>query len=95
MSMGRIVATVGPVSVTIIGGSATALSAGMVLVAAGAAAAIGFAGYGVYRYLSGGNDPSKFSSGPQVVEVPVDPSNRPTGVVGEGGSLTVVHRPDA
>jgi hypothetical protein len=63
MSAGRIIAAVGPASVTVIGGSAAALSVGTILVAAGAAVALGFAGYGVYRYFSGGDCPPELPSG--------------------------------
>jgi hypothetical protein len=63
MSAGRIIAAVGPVSVTVIGASATALSLGTVLVAAGGAVALGLGGYGVYCWLSGDNAPQALPGG--------------------------------
>jgi len=50
---GQIIASVGSVSVAVVGGSATALSAATVIIAVGAGAALCLAGYGMYRWLSG------------------------------------------
>lgn len=59
MSVNRIVAAVGSASVTVIGGSTTAVSIGTILVATGGAAALGLVGYGVYRWLSSNNAPKQ------------------------------------
>jgi hypothetical protein len=64
MSAGRIIAAVGPASVTVIGGSVTAVSIATVLVATGGAVALSLAGYGVYRWLSGENAPTQLPPNP-------------------------------
>lgn len=66
---GRIVAVAGPVSVTVIGSSVTAVSIATVLVAAGGAAALGLAGYGVYRYLSSGGSPEQVADKKPIVAI--------------------------
>lgn len=76
MSAGRIMAAVGPASVAVLGGSATAASIATVVVATGGAVALGLVGYGVYRYLSGGGSPANLPSAPRVTEVPPPPKRR-------------------
>ncbi len=49
---GRIIASAAGETVAVAGASAGALSAATVIVAVGAAVALGFAGYGVYCWLS-------------------------------------------
>ncbi len=84
---GRIIATVGPVSVAVIGGTVAATSVATVLVGAGAAVALGLAGYGVYRYLTSGASPARLPHSPQgdnlpapIISgnlVPAEPNKRP------------------
>lgn len=67
VATGRIIAaSVGPVSVKVIGGSIVAMSTATVVVAVGGAVALGLAGYGIYRWLSRGDQGRSADSPPQL-----------------------------
>lgn len=53
---GQIVAQVGPIVITAVGASVTALNAATIILATGGAVGLVLAGYGVYRYLAAAAD---------------------------------------
>jgi hypothetical protein len=58
----HVLAKAGPVAVRVVGGSVAAASISTVLVAAGAAVALAFIGYGISRKLAGSADRKKPAS---------------------------------